>query len=85
MAEPTQFTFDLKEVTEALVRKQGLKEGKWTISFEMTLIAGAFGSNPKDVRPGAMMQISSVKLIRGGPDDHPLPWTVDAKDLENQP
>ena len=37
MAEPTQFTFDLKEVTEALVRKQELKEGKWTISFEMTL------------------------------------------------
>jgi hypothetical protein len=46
MAEPTQFTFELKEVATALVKQQGLHEGLWMVSFEVGLVAGIIGQSP---------------------------------------
>jgi hypothetical protein len=64
MAEPTQYTFDLKEATAALIKQQGLHEGLWMISFEIVLGAGQFGPNPAEAKPSAFMQINKVQLLR---------------------
>ena len=83
MAEPTQYSFDLREVTEALIRKQGLKEGKWMAAFELNLGAGVFGQPGAAALPGGFMQISRVQLTKPNPQDSALPWVVDAAQLEN--
>ena len=83
MAEPTQYSFDLREVTEALIRKQGLKEGKWMASFELNLGAGVFGQAGGDARPGGFIQINRVQLTKPNPPDAALPWVVDAAQLES--
>lgn len=82
MAEATQFTFELREITEALIRKQGLKEGKWAVSFEMNLGVGVFGGpTPNEALPGALIQVARAQLIRPRPNDPHLAWTVDAEEL----
>jgi hypothetical protein len=35
MAEATQYVFSHKELTEILIRHQGLHEGVWTVSFQL--------------------------------------------------
>jgi hypothetical protein len=64
MAEPTQYSFDMKEATIALIKQQGIHEGLWTIGFEITFAAGMFGATPKESKPGAMLQINTVQLVR---------------------
>jgi hypothetical protein len=64
MAEPTQYTFDLREATEALIKQQGLHDGQWVLAFEINFTAGTFGPAVAESKPGAMMQIMSLQLIR---------------------
>jgi hypothetical protein len=78
MAEPTQFSFDLKELTELLIKKQDLHQGVWSVGFEFMVGMGAFGQTQDDVRPGAMIQIAKLQLARQ-PDGTPAPpYSVDA-------
>jgi hypothetical protein len=35
MAEPTQFVFSHKELTEMLIKNQGLHDGIWTVGFQL--------------------------------------------------
>lgn len=82
MAEPTQFTFDLKEVAASLIEKQGITSGKWGITFEFNVSIGAFGKLPQDAKPGAMIQINRIQLVKA-PDDAPdSPLVVDASALK---
>jgi hypothetical protein len=46
MAEPTQFSFDLKELTTALIKQQGLHEGTWLAGFDFAFGAGMIGPTP---------------------------------------
>jgi hypothetical protein len=64
MAQPTQYSFDLREVALALIKQQGLHEGKWLVGFEFGMAAGFFGSSPSDIRPTAMLQIGKLQLVR---------------------
>ena len=80
MAEPTQFTFKLREVAMALVTQQGLTEGKWMLGFEFDFAAGNVSTGPEgsDVRPTSLTSIKSLTLVRQ-PDDAPdVPIIVDA-------
>lgn len=81
MAEPTQYSFDLREVTEALIRKQGIKEGQWVATFEFNFAAANLGPNPDDVKPGAFVRIIRIHLSQPTPNEPALPWTVDAGKL----
>lgn len=81
MAEASQYTFELTELAEGLVKQQGLREGRWLLAFEFNLTVGMFGTAPNEPtasRPGAMVQIAKIQLIRK--DDAPLemPGLVDA-------
>jgi hypothetical protein len=77
MAEPIQYSFDLREATVALIKQQGLHEGLWVLGFEMNLAAGLFGPTPAESKPGAMMLINTLQLMRhtSGLED---PKVVDA-------
>jgi len=43
MAEVTQYTFSWSEVTETLIKKQNIHEGKWIAAIEFGVNAGVFG------------------------------------------
>jgi hypothetical protein len=78
MAEPTQFSFDLKEVAAALIKEQNIHEGLWTIAFEISMGAGLFGPNPAEAKPGAFMHITKVQLLRQNAATPETSNTVDA-------
>jgi hypothetical protein len=80
MAEPTQFTFDLKEVATALVKQQGLHEGLWMVAFEVGLVAGIIGPTPATSGPAALVQFNKVQLMRLDQPLHPH-LTVDAAEV----
>ena len=64
MAEPTQYSFDLSEMTAALIKQQDIHEGLWQIGFEVIFGAGLVGPTPAETKPGAIMQINKGLLIR---------------------
>jgi hypothetical protein len=64
MAEADQFSFDLKEVAAALIKQQDIHEGLWILNFELAFGAGYFGASPEQARPGAVVQINKVLLVR---------------------
>lgn len=64
MAEPTQYAFDFKEVTTALIKAQGLHEGLWALNFEFTLTAGNLGPSPSEAKPGALLLINKLQISR---------------------
>jgi hypothetical protein len=80
MADPTQYTFDLKEVATALLKQQDIHEGLWTVSFEITMGVGSFGPTPTEAKPGAFIQINKIQLARQSPGstEASMPTTVDA-------
>lgn len=70
MVEATQYSFTLTEVATALLRQQGIKNGRWSLGFEFSLGVGAFGTSEAESKPGAMVQIRAVTLMRV-PDESP--------------
>jgi len=84
MAEATRYIFTFKEVTEALIKQQGLHEGLWMFSAEFGLgavnIGGAEGS--KELSPAAIVPIKSVGLQQGTEDNS---LTVDAAKVNPKP
>lgn len=79
MSEPTRYSFELREVAEALVKKQKLQKGKWTIGFEFGLGAGNFGPTPESSKPSAIIQITKVHLVAHPSDGPALEFTIDAE------
>ncbi|MBR0735779.1 hypothetical protein JQ581_02470 [Bradyrhizobium liaoningense] len=71
MADPTQYTFDLQEVAEALVKKQGLTSGRWTLGVEFNFTAMMAGASSTEIKPSALVQVSRLQLIQVGPDTPP--------------
>jgi hypothetical protein len=78
MAETSQINFDLREVATALIRKEGIHEGRWMLGLEFTFGAGNLGAGPTDTKPGAFVQINKLVLTRQAPDAPDLPFIVDA-------
>ncbi len=64
MADPTQFTFSLIEATVALLKKQGIHDGKWILSIEFGLNVGLMGASPTEVKPGVMVLANNLVLQR---------------------
>jgi hypothetical protein len=77
MAEATQYSFGLLEVAEALIKKQGIHEGKWVIVIEFTLNIGLLGATPPDVKPGVMILANSLQLVKAQ-EGSPPNLTIDA-------
>jgi hypothetical protein len=81
MAEPTQFTFSMVEATEALIKKQGIHEGKWMLAVEFVVNVALLGTGPNDARPGAMVLANSLQLVKAPETGAPANLIVDAAEV----
>lgn len=82
MAEPTQFAFELRELAEALVKKQGITEGVWMLGFEFGMVAGNVGLSATEIRPAAILHVVKATLVRQKDDaELKTPFVVDAAKL----
>ena len=62
MAEASQMTFSFKEVAEALVKKQGIHDGIWSVNVNFALTATNMGPNENDLKPAAVLAILQIGL-----------------------
>lgn len=56
--------FTLTELTEILIKHQGLHEGLYNLSLEFQLAVGAVGPTPELLCPGAMIGVSRIGLSK---------------------
>jgi hypothetical protein len=85
VAEATQYSFDLRDLTEMLLRQQGIREGKWILGFNMGFGAATIGPTPEEVRPTAFVQINGANIARQPEDAPDSPLTVDAAEMKPPP
>jgi hypothetical protein len=71
MAEINQYTFSFKEIAEALIKKQGLREGVWGVYVEFGIAAGNIPDPAGQAFPAAIVPIVKLGLQRLEPN-HPL-------------
>jgi len=75
MDNVSQYQFDLTEVGKLLVKKQGIKEGLWTVGVQFALGAVNAGPDPTKVMPSMLVSVEKVMLTRA---TEMTPLTVDA-------
>lgn len=81
MAEPSTYTFDLNEVTVALIKQHGLHEGVWILGFEFGFGAAIVGATKEEARPSALVQINKLQLVRQIGTGEGQPRGVDAGEV----
>jgi hypothetical protein len=75
MADISKIAFSYREVAEALVKKQDLHEGIWSLDFNFGLTATNMGPNDGDLKPVGILALLTVGLSRV---DKETNLTVDA-------
>ena len=76
--------FSLVELTEILVKNQGLHEGLYNLSLEFQLAVGAIGPAPELICPGAMIGVSRIGLSKTEKEKTNI-HTVDAAEVNPAP
>ena len=84
MAETTQLSFTLRDLTVALIRLHGIREGKWMLGFEFSFGATNVGPGEAEVLPAAFAAVKSALLVRQPENAPNIPFIVDAA-IENPP
>jgi len=65
MAEPTQFSFSMREIAELAVKEAGLSSGKWSIGVNFMIHVGNIGGPPhNEARPSASVMVDTITLTR---------------------
>ena len=62
MAEPTQIVFSHKEVAEALITQQGIRDGIWGLYIKFGIKGMNVGSSDDDLQPTAVVPILQIGL-----------------------
>jgi hypothetical protein len=63
MAEATRISFTYKEVVEALVRKQGIRDGIWGLYLRFGISAANIGTEPNaELTPAAIIPVLEIGL-----------------------
>lgn len=81
MQQPTNetmqpiYSLSIKELTELLIKTNGIHEGKFELSVEFQIGVGVVGPSPETVVPGAMVGVNRVGLTQSIVEG---PNTVDA-------
>ena len=78
MAEIKQFEYSMPELTEALIKYQGLTEGKWMLAVKFGINAINVGPNEEHLSPAAVIPIVNVGLIKSEKENN---LTVDAAEI----
>jgi hypothetical protein len=73
-----QVKIDLHDLTVALIKHKGIREGRWMLGFEFDMSAGNAGPSGPDARPTAFLRVTSALLHRQEGDSPPFPFVVDA-------
>ena len=81
MPDISNYTFELREVTELLIKTAGLREGTWMLSINLTFTAGNLQNGPDSALPGALIAIQTFGLSKVDPVGSPSNLTVDAATL----
>ncbi len=76
--------FSLVEMTEILIKSQGLHEGLYNLSFQFQLAVGAIGPSPELIYPGAMIGISRIGLSKTEEEKANI-HTVNAAEINQAP
>lgn len=71
-------TYSLRELTEILLKTEGIHEGLYNLSIEMMFAVGAVGPSPEKTIPGASIGISKIGISMA---DKVGPHTVDAAEV----
>jgi hypothetical protein len=79
MSNATQYQFDLEEIAELLFKKQGIKEGLWSLGVQFALAAANAGPDPSKVMPSMVVGVEKLRLSRS--EDASSPLTFDAAKL----
>ena len=77
MAEPDRYVFTYTEIVEALIKKQGLHEGRWAIYMEFGIGGANAGPSEEQAVPAAIVPVLKVGLQRV-PADSTIPGATDA-------
>lgn len=64
MSNATQYQFELTEVARILLKKQGIKEGRWTLGVGFNLSPAHAGPTPDSVRPSIIVSVDKLVLSR---------------------
>lgn len=64
MAEATTYMFSHQEVVEALIKKQDLHDGIWSLSVEYGFAVANTGPGPDDINPTAMVPLLRVGITK---------------------
>ncbi len=56
--------FSLTELTEILIKNQGLHEGLYNLSVQLQIGVGTVGPSPELICPGAMLGVSRIGLSK---------------------
>lgn len=75
MAEATQYIFDHREVVTALLKKQGIHEGIWSLVINFGFGAANVGQNEAEIHPTAMIPVMGVGIQKA---ESTGPLAVDA-------
>lgn len=75
----TELTITLKELTEMLIDKFSISDGKYDLAVEFAIGVGKVGPNEETILPGVMIGVSKLGLIAATEDG---PNVVDAKSMQ---
>jgi hypothetical protein len=78
MGEPTQYSFELSEIAELMLKSSGIHEGKWVIGVEFSVTIGPVGLKPDEAYPGAIVTANKLLLSAAGEEKPPPNLVFDA-------
>jgi hypothetical protein len=78
MPENTQVEYGLKELTEVMIRDQGITEGHWQILVRFSFAAATIDAPGEGPAPSVISRVQSIGLSRV---DEPNMLSVDAASL----
>lgn len=81
MSNATQYQFELAEVARILLKKQGIKEGRWTLGIGFNLSPAHAGPTPDSVRPSMIVSVDKIMLSRAEPNT-PDQLVIDASTVD---
>jgi hypothetical protein len=77
MPEVNQYVFSNKELTELLIKRAGVHEGRWILMANFGFNAGNFGPSPDQAVPGAIVIVQQIGIQRAAADT-PESMSLDA-------
>lgn len=80
MDNVSQFQFELVDVAKMLLKKEGVRDGKWTLGVNFNIATTLAGPTPDAARPTILVSVEKVILQRAEANT-PSALIVDAAEL----